>query len=294
MSVASAGNWRASPSRRSPRPRRSPSRGERNTDAQRERNGETARETNVEASQGDAPIERGQRNGREERAPRGERNEGRRERRNEGPTRSDEASVDAQAVDTGGPTGAGAIGEGQGSDAASRRDGEERRGRSRDRYGRDRRERGPREDAEVNQPAPVAPVAAQADDAIQVEVPPPVMARPERVEAPAVAPIVVEPKTAAPSSRALPKVQHFELPLDELAQVAEGSGLHWVNSDAQRVAQVRAAIAAEPKPVHVPRERSPAIVIDEGPLVLVETRRDLGSMVLPFEQQPGQDASARH
>ena len=58
-----------------------------------------------------------------------------------------------------------------------------------------------------------------------------------------------------------------------------------MNSDAERVAQVRAAIAAEPKPVHVPRERPPAIVLDEGPLILVETRRDLGSMVLPFEEQ---------
>jgi ribonuclease E len=94
---------------------------------------------------------------------------------------------------------------------------------------------------------------------------------------------VVEAKPAA-SSRALPKVQAFVLPLDELAQVAEGSGLQWVNSDAERVAQVRAAIAAEPKPVHVPRERPPAIVIDDGPLVLVETRRDLASMKLPFEE----------
>ena len=108
---------------------------------------------------------------------------------------------------------------------------------------------------------------------------------------PAVAPIVVEAK--APSSRALPKVQAFELPLDELAQVAEGSGLHWVNSDAERVAEVRAAIAAEPKPQHVPRERPPAIVIDEGPLVLVETRRDLGSMTLPFENA-ARGAGATH
>ena len=66
-------------------------------------------------------------------------------------------------------------------------------------------------------------------------------------------------------------------------QVAEGSGLQWVNSDAEKVAAVQAAIAAEPKPVRVPRERPPAVVIDEGPLVLVETRRDLRNMTLPFE-----------
>jgi ribonuclease E len=90
----------------------------------------------------------------------------------------------------------------------------------------------------------------------------------------------------AANGRALPKVQPFELPLNELAQIAESSGLQWVNSDAERIAQARAAIAAEPKPVHVPRERPPAIVLDAGPLVLVETRRELGSMTLPFEKAP--------
>lgn len=76
----------------------------------------------------------------------------------------------------------------------------------------------------------------------------------------------------------------FDLPVDQLVQVAEGSGLQWVNSDAQKIAAVQAAIAAEPKPVRVPRERPPAVVLDEGPLVLVETRRDLRDMKLPFEQ----------
>jgi ribonuclease E len=111
--------------------------------------------------------------------------------------------------------------------------------------------------------------------------------RPAAAPSPVAAPIVVETANkAAPAGngRALPKVQAFELPLNELAQIAESSGLQWVNSDAERIAQARAAIAAEPKPVHVPRERPPAVVLDEGPLVLVETRRDLGSMSLPFEK----------
>lgn len=81
----------------------------------------------------------------------------------------------------------------------------------------------------------------------------------------------------------MPRVTAFELPLAHLAQIAEGSGLHWVNSDAERVAQVQAAIAAEPKPVHVPRERPALVQLDDGPLVLVETRRDLAQVVLPFE-----------
>ena len=57
-----------------------------------------------------------------------------------------------------------------------------------------------------------------------------------------------------------------------------------MNSDVQKIAAVQAAIAAEPKPVHVPRQRPAPVMIDEGPLVLVETRRDLREMTLPFEQ----------
>ena len=89
---------------------------------------------------------------------------------------------------------------------------------------------------------------------------------------------------AAPVRAGLPKVQTFELPIAELARIAEGSGLQWVNSDAEKIAAVQAAIAAEPKPIRVPRERPPIAIVDEGPLVLVETRRDLGEMRLPFEQ----------
>lgn len=83
----------------------------------------------------------------------------------------------------------------------------------------------------------------------------------------------------------MPRVQTFELPVQELISVAQGSGLEWVNSDAEKIAAAQAAIAAEPRPVHVPRERPPVVVLDEGPLVLVETRRDLRDLTLPFEQQ---------
>jgi ribonuclease E len=80
----------------------------------------------------------------------------------------------------------------------------------------------------------------------------------------------------------MPKVQSYALPMDALIQVAESSGLQWVNSDPAKIAQVQAAIAAEPKAVHVPRERPPVVVLDEGPLVLVETRKDLSEMKLHF------------
>ena len=48
----------------------------------------------------------------------------------------------------------------------------------------------------------------------------------------------------------MPKVAPYTLSLDELSRVAQGSGLEWVNSDAAKVAQVQAAIAAEPQPIH--------------------------------------------
>ena len=50
-------------------------------------------------------------------------------------------------------------------------------------------------------------------------------------------------------------VTGFALPVDALANLADTAGLQWVNSDADKVAAVQAAIAAEPAPIHVPRER---------------------------------------
>jgi ribonuclease E len=89
------------------------------------------------------------------------------------------------------------------------------------------------------------------------------------------------PPTEA-ASTTLPAVASYKLPLDSLQQVAQNSGLVWVNSDSGKVAAVQAAIAAEPAALRVPRERPPAVVVNEGPLVLVETRKDLNSLQVPF------------
>ena len=131
-------------------------------------------------------------------------------------------------------------------------------------------------------PAPAAPVQAPVQTPVQAAAP-----VAERAPAPVAPPAAPAPSAAASAAgNGMPKVQGFELPLDALHQVAASSGLQWVNSDAAKVAAVQASIAAEPQPVRVPRERPPAVVIDEGPLVLVETRRDLSAMKLPFEQPP--------
>lgn len=91
---------------------------------------------------------------------------------------------------------------------------------------------------------------------------------------------------AAPTQAAAPApvvVETFKLPMDELNAIAAAAGLSWVNSDADKIAAAQAAIAAEPAPAPLGREPAPAVVIDEGPLVLVETRKDLSQVKLPFE-----------
>ena len=48
-------------------------------------------------------------------------------------------------------------------------------------------------------------------------------------------------------------------------------------------------MAAEPAAVRTPREPRRPVLVDEGPLVLVETKKDLSQLKLPFDpqQQPG-------
>ena len=60
---------------------------------------------------------------------------------------------------------------------------------------------------------------------------------------------------------------------------------------------MRAAIAAEPRAARVPRERPPLPALDDGPLVLVETRKDLSAVQLAFEltpAEPGRSAPSQH
>ncbi len=144
---------------------------------------------------------------------------------------------------------------------------------------------------EAPQPAPV--VMAAPAQAVEVAPPAamPVAPVPAASITAAPAPVVVVAPVAAPVSApvavatsGMPKLQPFVLPLSELAEVAQSTGLSWVNSDAEKIAAVQAAIAAEPKEIRVPRERPAAVQTEEGPLVLVETKRDLRNMTLPFEQ----------
>ncbi|MFO1225275.1 MAG: ribonuclease E/G, partial [Burkholderiaceae bacterium] len=122
--------------------------------------------------------------------------------------------------------------------------------------------------------------------------------------------IAIEPLDAAPSAvgerphaavaspatprSAPPSLPQFELPTRSLQQLADDAGLQWVQSDADKVRHVQEAIAAEPRPVHVPRERVPMVLADDGPLVLVETRKDLSQLALPFERQAAAQTQTPH
>ncbi len=46
--------------------------------------------------------------------------------------------------------------------------------------------------------------------------------------------------------------------------------------------------------MHVPRERVPMVLADDGPLVLVETRKDLSQLALPFERQAAAQTQTPH
>jgi ribonuclease E len=209
----------------------------------------------------------------------------------------------------------------EGTEPRNGNNGESREKRSRDRYGRDRGPRGDRPQRHeftengVSELPPAgaapyaAPIAAEVDpshDAMrsdaaaaanELETAP--------VQAPEQAPVVAPMAAPAPGSQraassvpvapsavvapapvlgSMPKVSSYALPHDDLVQVAQGSGLQWVNTNADSVAKVQAAIAAEVQAVHVPRERPPVVSQDSGPLVLVETKRDLRNMTLPFEE----------
>jgi ribonuclease E len=82
----------------------------------------------------------------------------------------------------------------------------------------------------------------------------------------------------------VPRVEAYTLPTDALQSLAHQAGLEWVNSDAEKIRTVQAAMAAEPVPIRVPREPRRHVLADDGPLVLVETRKDLSQLKLPFDQ----------
>ncbi len=155
------------------------------------------------------------------------------------------------------------VGSGMDADGGQRDEGR-RRNRNRDRYRRERRDGEVLSDRAEGGYEP-EPFAADAPPAAEP------VASVEAVAA-------VEPPAPAPA-------EPFVLPEQELANLARAAGLEWVGSDAEKVRTVQEAMAREPRPIHVPRERTSIVLVDEGPLILVETRKDLSQVRLPFERE---------
>lgn len=95
---------------------------------------------------------------------------------------------------------------------------------------------------------------------------------------PVVAPVAEAEITAAP---ALP--DPYVLAVEALQGIARDAGMEWVLTDSDKARAVQEQIAAEPRPVHVPRIIPTMVLPDDGPLILVETRRDLAQWALPFD-----------
>jgi ribonuclease E len=207
---------------------------------------------------------------------------------------------------------------GEGAATEPRGEGSRRRGRGR---GRDR-ERAPREGESIGGPAfgadrseSVDPMFVpfsggleagretddgdRGDEAVRTAPPSPRAApemphepssEPWRAQEPAQSAPVVERNTQSlapqPAAMSMAPATPYSLPLDSLVAVAESAGLQWVNSDAAKIEAAQAAMAAAAEPIRVPRDIPPVAAMDDGPLVLVETKKDLSQVKLPFETTP--------
>jgi ribonuclease E len=120
---------------------------------------------------------------------------------------------------------------------------------------------------ETSSPASVAPAAP----VFVAEVSPaPVVVAPA-VVAPAAVSVEAPVATPTPAPAPLPKVEFQPLKTSELTSVIESAGMVWVNTDNQKLEEVRVQIAAEPVISHPPREPKPPVEVSTGPMVLVET-----------------------
>jgi ribonuclease E len=223
----------------------------------------------------------------------GEREGGRRRRRRGGRDRGEGRGDELRVDENGNPIveeGTGAEPSGEGvtdaaipataeGDAPVEGNGERERGRRR-RGGRDRQREGTEQAAEAvegdsGQPTPATFAAAEGPADVAYAEPAP-MPAPAAFIAPLATPVAEVPVPV--------RIEPYILPTGDLQSLAAQAGLEWVNSDAEKIRVVQEAMAAEPQPLRVPREPKRHVLADEGPLVLVETRKDLSQLKLPFEK----------
>lgn len=179
---------------------------------------------------------------------------------------------------------------GEAAEGDERRRGRNRRGRNRGRDRADRPENTQNANVEGSDVATTVAVAAVAAAVTSSEVnasmntetsSPAPAAAPTVVDEVSPAPAVVAPAVVAPAAISvevpvaapapLPKVEFQPLKTSELTSVIESAGMVWVNTDNQKLEEVRVQIAAEPVISHPPREPKPPVEVSTGPMVLVET-----------------------
>jgi ribonuclease E len=111
-------------------------------------------------------------------------------------------------------------------------------------------------ESSITAPAVVAPANVSVD-------------APAAISTPTPAPAPTPAPTPAPAP--MPKVEFQPLKTSELTSVIESAGMVWVNTDHQKLEEVRVQIAAEPVIATPPREPKPPVEVSKGPMVLVET-----------------------
>lgn len=255
----------------------------------------------------------------EPRAPRGERNDGRRGRAEREPRPTE---ADAEASSTAAPAFVDTVPGAQAGadDANGERDGPRRRrrrggrGRNRDESGTETTASSPRDDdGQASELPPQAVEHVPAADAEQRVEPlvqetqgshgeqgqphqplttaaatEPEFAAATTADRAAPTAPPAEPRVPAPAIEVVTAAMAaptYALPTQSLAAIASEAGLQWVNSDAEKIRAVQEAMASEPASIRTPRQPKSVAALDDGPLELVETKRDLAQIKLPFEHQ---------
>lgn len=176
------------------------------------------------------------------------------------------------------------------AESSELREGGRRRGRGRDRF---RKNKAPAEAAFVTsesmsfEASPETPLqlpdelasVSSAPESAAIDLGQPVTQQIEALES--VASVLPAPNTSAP----------FLLPTASLTALVAEAGLEWIQSDAEKIRQAQEAMSQETPSIRRPREPKPIILQDSGPLILVETRRDLSQVKLPFESAESQHSS---
>ena len=144
-----------------------------------------------------------------------------------------------------------------------------------------------------SRPQTALPAADTADEAaaapMPASTPAPASASASLASAPSLssapAPVPASAAVVAPVTAAANPPAPFALDADRLRAVAEAAGLQWVGSDAGKVQAAQQTLAHEAPPVRAAREPKTVAPVDQGPLVLIETRKDLSQVTLPFETE---------